>query len=110
MDVKDFLNSKSMVTPAAAGAVAMLITNTLNSQFELPQRWVGLALSFVLGLVVFRDPDTSGWRRAVLYVVNSLVIFAMAMGTNSAGQGIQGSGSPVLESVGGGGGFFSSWL
>jgi hypothetical protein len=34
--MKEFLNAKSMATPGIAGAVAMLITNTLVERFELP--------------------------------------------------------------------------
>jgi hypothetical protein len=84
--VKQFLNAKSMLTPGIAGAVAMLITNSLTQQFELPGKWVALLLSFLLGTLVFIDKNSSVWQRGVLYLLNSLIIFSMAVGTNSAGR------------------------
>ena len=51
----EFLNPNSMITPGAAGAFAMVITNTLCQQFaQLPLNYTGLAVSFAFGSVVFR--------------------------------------------------------
>jgi hypothetical protein len=113
--MKDFLNSKSMLTPGIAGAVTMLITNTLIQQFELPGRWVALGLSFVLGTLVFSDRTTVIWQRGILYLLNSLIIFSMAVGTNTAGrsslesqariQSFHGETEVVSEPQ-----FFKSWF
>jgi hypothetical protein len=84
--MKEFLNAKSMATPGIAGAVAMLITNTLVQQFELPGKWIALGLSFLLGTLVFSDRSSAIWQRGLLYVLNSLIIFAMAVGTNATGR------------------------
>ena len=84
--MKQFLNAKSMATPGIAGAVAMLITNTLVQQFDLPGKWIALGLSFLLGTLVFGDKTAALWQRGLLYLLNSLIIFAMAMGTNSTGR------------------------
>lgn len=84
-EIKDFLNSKSMLTPGVAGAITMLITNTVNQQFDVPHKWTALILSFLLGLLVFSDTTTQLWQRAIFYILNSLIIFAMAVGTNVAG-------------------------
>jgi len=85
MDVKEFLNAKSMLTPGVAGLVAMLITNSLHAQFGMPSRWIALALSFLIGSLVFADAATRLLPRVVLYVINSLIIFSIAVGSNVAG-------------------------
>jgi hypothetical protein len=85
MDVKEFLNAKSMLTPGVAGLVAMLITNALQMQFGAPTRWVALVLSFLIGSLVFADTATRLLQRVVLYVINSLIIFSIAVGANTTG-------------------------
>jgi len=48
--MNDFFNPKSMTTPGMAGGLVMMLANALCYQFpELTPRWVGLALSFVIG-------------------------------------------------------------
>ena len=64
----------------------MLITNTLAFQFGfLSRAWIGLALSFLFGTLVF---VVAGGilTKAVFYVLNSLVIFCVAQGTNVVGE------------------------
>lgn len=85
MDVKEFLNAKSMLTPGVAGLIAMLITNALQTQFGTPARWVAIVLSFLIGSLVFADTVTRLPQRIVLYVINSLIIFSIAVGANTAG-------------------------
>lgn len=89
----EFINPKAMVTPGAAGAVVMLISNTLWVQFALPQRWAGLAISFALGLLVFKYKarQLPVWEKFVYYVVNSLIIFSMGLGANTAAKGAVGA-------------------
>jgi len=41
-----------MLTPGVAGALAMMITNALGMNFELPRAWTALTLSFIFGLLV----------------------------------------------------------
>jgi hypothetical protein len=86
----DFLNPKSMITPGAAGAITMAATNALCAQFAgLPGNWVALTLSFLFGgLVVFSYASSVGVRLAYL-IVNSLIIFVMASGSNTIGGGIE---------------------
>jgi hypothetical protein len=83
--IQDFANPRSMMTPGIAGAITMFVTNALGTQFDLPRNWVGLAISFLLGLVVFASSVAGVRERVALYVVNSLIIFATAFGTNSVG-------------------------
>jgi hypothetical protein len=83
--IQDFANPRSMMTPGIAGAITMFVTNALGTQFDLPRNWVGLVISFLLGLVVFASSVAGIGERLALYVVNSLIIFATAFGTNSVG-------------------------
>src|SRR5216110_789545 len=86
--VEEFLQPKAMLTPGIAGGVTMLIANALWVAFSLPPRWTALALSFLLGLLVFvATPRAPVWQRAVYYLLNSLIIFSVSIGTNYVGVG-----------------------
>ena len=81
----EFLNPNSMITPGAAGAFTMVITNTLCQQFgQLPLNYTGLAVSFMFGAVVF-GYGASLLTRAVYFLINSLIIFVVANGSNAIG-------------------------
>jgi len=83
--LSEFLNPNSMITPGAAGAFTMTITNTLCQQFnELHLGATGLIVSFLFGAVVF-GYGASLAARLVYYVINSLVIFTVAIGSNAIG-------------------------
>lgn len=82
---EDFLDPKSMLTPGVAGSLTVLITGTLASQFGLPGNWTGLILSFLFGLMVWANTAMPLVQRAIFYVLNSLVIFSVAIGINEAG-------------------------
>ena len=47
-----FLNPEAMLTPGVAGALVMMIANSLASNFPLSRAYTGLCLSFVCGLLV----------------------------------------------------------
>lgn len=79
---QDFLNPKSMLTPGIAGGIVMMISNTLLVQFALPARWTALALSALLGVVVFVATAIPLWQRIIYYIFNSLIIFCIAVGSN----------------------------
>lgn len=81
----DFLKPESMMTPGVAGGITMTIANTLWMQFGLQQRWSGLFLSFAFGALVFVATHIPMWKRALYYVVNSLIIFSVAAGGNYVG-------------------------
>jgi hypothetical protein len=84
----EFLNPKSMLTPGVAGGLTLMITNTLGTWFGAPLGYTALAISAVCGLLVL----TAGvpiLQRAAYYLLNSLVIFTVAMGSNATGQQIQ---------------------
>jgi hypothetical protein len=83
--VDEFFRSKSMLTPGVAGATATMITGTLVSQFGLPGNITGLLVSFLLGLVVWADKSVPLFQRIVFYIINSLIIFTVAIGMNETG-------------------------
>lgn len=71
-----------------------MITGTLVSQFGLPGNWTGLVISLLLGLAVLADKSVSVYQRIVYYIINSLTIYAVAIGINTAGMAIQYSNEP----------------
>jgi hypothetical protein len=86
---KEFLNPNSMLTPGLAGGLTMGITNTVAGQFSLAAPWpsvLALGVSFLVGLIALSDKELSVLRRTVLYVLNSLVIFVVATGSNELGM------------------------
>jgi hypothetical protein len=93
----EFLNPKSMITPGIAGGLTMLITNALGSQFDLPGSWTSLTLSFLFGLLVFGATAIPLIQRLVFYVINSLIIFSVAVGANSAGHEIRKSAPKAVS-------------
>jgi hypothetical protein len=84
----EYLNSKSMLAPGIAGATTTMITGTLVSQFGFPGNYTALAVSFMLGMVVFSDKTVPVLQRAVFYLVNSMIIFNVAVGLNTAGAAV----------------------
>jgi hypothetical protein len=89
LPLDQFLTPESMLTPGVAGATAMMITNALGNNFNMPLSWTALVLSFVFGLlsIVVAEPLAT---KALYYVLNSLVIFCVASGANHLGQKAQG--------------------
>lgn len=85
-NIDKFLTPESMITPGVAGSMSMMIGNTLHYQFNVPNGWAILALSFGFGLLVLAK-SRSLLTKVVLYVVNSLVIFCMAAGAIALSAG-----------------------
>ncbi len=79
-----FLTPEAMVTPGVAGSMSMMFGNALHYNFNVPNGWAVLVLSFVFGLLVLANTEPM-LKRAVLYVINSLVIFCVAAGTITLG-------------------------
>ena len=98
LKLDDFLNPKSMITPGAAGGITMMITNTLASQFAgLPGNWTALALSFMFGALTFMYAAHI-LNRVIFFVINSLIIFVMAQGSNTLGMSVrQASATPSVQ-------------
>ncbi len=88
--IGEFINPKSMLTPGICGAVVMMVSNSVTSVFNIDSApvcgWISLGLSFLLGLMVFAAGSGKMWMRVMLYVFNSLIIFATAAGVNVSGK------------------------
>jgi len=82
----DFLNPKSMLTPGIAGAMTMAITNSLCTNFTLPRAITALAISVLLGILTIGIDAMPAWQKVIFAILNSLFIFAMAVGTNTLGD------------------------
>jgi len=88
MQVDEFVSPKAMITPTVAGAAATLISASLFINFRLAPKVSLLVLSFLLATIVayskeFKNPKVPRWLKIVLYLINSLLIFANATGTNA---------------------------
>ena len=84
----DFLNPNSMLTPGFAGGVTMMITNALCALFVIPVALTGLAVSALFGTLVIAS--TGSWlQKGVYYVLNSLIIFCVAMGSGNLANQIE---------------------
>jgi hypothetical protein len=86
--MNEFLNGKSMITPGVAGALVIVISNTAFVQFGIPSKWSSLILSFLLGTLVFVGTVAPLWQKGLFYLVNSAIIFSVAVGTNQVGAGL----------------------
>jgi hypothetical protein len=86
--MNEFLNPKSMVTPGAAGAMTMMIANTIAINFGYQPAYFGLPLSFVFGLLVFMTKEIKGWQRFIYYFINSLIIFSIGFGGGNIGANL----------------------
>jgi hypothetical protein len=86
--MQEFINPKSMLTPGAAGAVVMFLVNGIAFSFpEIPSRYIALFLSFLIGAVLIWFSETTERRsilkKALYWVLNSLVIFVVGFGTTN---------------------------
>lgn len=91
----EFLNSKSNLTPGILGGLCMLLGNTLINAFGMDTYtpYVFLSLSFILGMTVFADKKSKLYQKIIFYLINSLVIFSIAIGSNSVGDEITSDGT-----------------
>jgi hypothetical protein len=97
--LQDFLTPEAMLTPGVAGSLTMMITNALATNFNMPRAWLGLVLSFVFGLLVLVAAKGLV-QKAVFYVLNSLVIFCVAVGANGIGTaGVPLQGHALLFGI-----------
>lgn len=83
--MQEFINPKSMLTPGVAGAFMMFLVNGISFQFpEVPNRYLGIFLSFVIGAIVWFS-ETEGksivLQKVIYWFLNSLIIFVVGFGT-----------------------------
>lgn len=89
LNLSDFLNPRSMLTPGVAGSMVMLIANTLWVQFMIPQKWSALTLSFLLIIPILMKFSASIFEDLIYFVFNGLIVFALAVNTNFVGTKLQ---------------------
>jgi hypothetical protein len=92
--LNQFLEPTSMITPGAAGGTVMLIASALNVNFSISTALAAIVLSFVFGLLCVVSAAYSIPTKALLYVINSLIIFCVATGSGRTLQNITGQ-TPV---------------
>lgn len=98
--MKDFINPKSMVTPGVAGALVMFLANGLIFQFSIDKPvvpYVFLILSYAVGLFLLADMTVKGFSKVGLYMINSLIIFCMATGSNTVGDKVTSNSKTEIE-------------
>jgi hypothetical protein len=95
----EFLKSKAMLTPGVAGAMTTMITGTLVSQFGFPGNWTGLVISLLFGLTIWAEKSVAIYYRIVFYIINSLTIYAVAIGVNTAGMAITYNSERISDSA-----------
>ena len=78
-----FLSPTGSLTPAAAGAVVLIITNALGLTLGLPRFTTALVLSAIIGALIVARFKASLATKAGYWIVNSLTIYAVAMGSNA---------------------------
>ena len=102
----DFLSPTGSLTPAAAGAMVLLIANTLGAVFGLPRAPTALVLSAIIGALIVAKFRATFLARLGYWVVNSLTIFAVALGTNGAVTGLTSDlPGPAASNI-----FLAPWL
>jgi hypothetical protein len=86
-----------MTTPGIAGGLVMVITNALALKFDFGQYLAHtvLLLSFIVGLVVFKDLSARWYEKIAFYILNSLIIFSIATGTNTVGKELSSNSEKI---------------
>ncbi len=92
--VQDFLSPQSMLTPGLAGALVATIGSTVGSALHFNVIYCIIGLSFVVGLVVFVAANTL-LVKGVFYILNSLIICSVGLGTLSTTGATFGSAPAV---------------
>ena len=104
----EFLNPTSSITPLAAGAIVLVIANTLGAaSFGFPRAATALVLSGIIGALIVAKYPGNTLSRLGYWFVNSLTIFAVAMGSNATLSGVARGPAVAAPS---GGGFWTPWL
>lgn len=93
----EFLNPKSMITPGIAGGTTMLITNAMCCSFELEcaRPHIALMVSALFAIAAVSVIKMSYWQKSVFFILNTLIVFSMALGTNTAGE--RGFSTNILD-------------
>jgi len=89
-----FFSVGSPLVPVTCGGFTFVVTNAFYTQFGLPKAWVALVLSGLLGLVVaVQQKKDRLWHRAIIFPFNVLLIWGLAIGTNTTLDAVTGHGA-----------------
>ena len=102
----DFLSPTGSLTPAVAGALVLIITNALGATLDLPRFPTALALSAIIGALIVARFQAPLLTKAGYWIVNSLTIYAVAVGSNATVAGLA-HGATIAAP---GAGFWAPWL
>src|SRR5205814_3337952 len=100
--LNEFLNPKSMLTPGICGALVMTITNAVGTSFGVVgvgRTVMSLALSFLIGTLVFAATTKSIGQKLVFNLLISLIIFTTPPATNSPAQPPASATSPPASAT-----------
>jgi len=90
----EFFNPKATVTPGALGAFMMLIANTICHVFpEIPFRFAAIILSLMIAATsfTFYTNNITIPKKIVLWILNSLVIFTIGIGSTNIAANVEES-------------------
>ena len=103
----DFLSPTSSIAPGAAGLIVLLITNAIGAAAGFSRAATALVLSGIIGALIVSKYQVNILPRLGYWIVNSLTIFAIAVGSNATAAGIA-RGPTVAPPAAGG--FWTPWL
>jgi len=105
LNVEEFINPKTMITPGIVATMVATVSGAFFSMFGFALPACLLFFSFFIGCMVFFSKEFKEQRmtklaKVFLYVINSIIIFAMATGTHavldkSEKDGISGTFSSI---------------
>ena len=103
----EFLNPASSIAPGAAGVIVLIITNAIGAAAGIPRAATALVLSGIIGALIVSKFQGGTLLKLGYWVVNSLTIFAIALGSNATLTGMAHGPAVAAPS---GGGFLTPWL
>ena len=101
-----FLSPTGSLTPAIAGALVLIITNALGATLGTPRFATALALSAIIAALIVTRFQAGLVTKAGYWIVNSLTIYAVAVGSNATALGLI-HGPAVAAAPAG---FWAPWL
>jgi len=82
-----------MITPGLAGALTMMVTNSVCCNFGLPKPYIALVVAALIVVLAVGVGTMPLWQKSIYFLLNTLVVFTMALGANSAGDAALGANS-----------------
>lgn len=82
VEIKEFLNPKSMMTPGIAGGLTVSISLPIAFEFNVSFKWIALIVSLLFSLVTvlqFADVKTNILKGTYI-ILNTLIIFSVSVG------------------------------